>query len=395
MYSLVAKNVDSATGLSPQALITPTPMNRHTLYWICQLGGWSLFVTYELAGYFSYGAPLSKLLVNGAINVLLGIGITHAYRYVVIRREWSRLPLQVLAPRALLVVVFITLALNAVNLQMDQLMFPQLFEQANAVLVFVVGFLNWGKYILLWVAFYHLFLYAERNARVELEKSEIQRQVVETELQRLRSQMNPHFLFNALNSLRALVLEDPEAAQNGLTRLAKLLRQALKNDHRRTLPLKSELQVVENYLELEKLRLEDRLQVRWELAPGTGAVEVPSLLVLTLVENAIKHGIANQPSGGEIRFTSYFAHHQFVLEIRNAGTYAPATAPDGFGLPNSIERLQLIFGKSASLKIGQEAPGQVLTRLVLPAAARPNRQTASPAAAPQQIVNRPTETQNL
>jgi hypothetical protein len=345
-------------------------MNKRALYWLCQTGGWTLFVVYELSRYPVMPGSLGRLVINGLVNVLLGIGITHLYRMVNLRQQWVNLPIRKLVPRALVGTVFITFIMAAINLPMDAWMFPEIFASQLSPVFFLYSFMGWGKYILIWTSLYHLFHYSERSARIELEKTQMERLLAEMELQRLRSQLNPHFLFNALNSLRALVLEDPKKAQAGLTKLAGLLRQALRNDRQGTVPLNRELQTVRDYLELESLRLEDRLALEWDLAPGTDHAPVPAMLLLTLVENAIKHGIATLPHGGTVRLRSRPTDdgQRLVVELFNTGTYQPPTSHDGFGLLNSQRRLALTFGPTAgaSLNIQQHEPNTVLTTLTLP-----------------------------
>jgi two-component sensor histidine kinase len=355
-------------------------MHKRQLYWVCQFGGWALFIGYEATrfapvlqeyiqrsgGELSPGREYGQLLLNGTLNILLGIGITHLYRYMALRYNWLNMPIRRLAPRALIGAAVVTAFMSGINLPLDYFMFPEVYQGQVDEAFALYSFLGWGKYMILWVSFYHLFHFAERSSTAELRRTQAERQLAEMELQRLRSQLNPHFLFNALNSLRSLVAENPRKAQEGITRLSNLLRQALKNDLQGVVPLEKELQTVRDYLVLEGLRLENRLTLRWNVEAGLEHVLTPSMLVLTLVENAIKHGIAPRPEGGLLSIEIRREGPNLVLDVLNTGRYEPTPEHEGFGLLNTTRRLQLTYGPAASLHITQLEPELVRTRLVLP-----------------------------
>jgi len=334
-------------------------LTKTQLYWLLQVGGWSFFCFTELVRYATFVDAYDLLLLNGAVNIALGIAVTHVYRTLVLRINLLALPIRRLAPRALLGVLVTAAFMVAVNLPMDMAMFPGLVSSPLQLSDVVFTYLNWAKYLLMWVSFYHLYHFADRLARTELAQSEMQRHQTKMELQRLRSQLNPHFLFNALNSLRAVVLVDPSRAQQGITRLASLLRSSLRHNESGTIPLSEELEAVRNYLALEALRLEDRLQVDYAIDPETEAVPVPAMLLLTLVENAIKHGVAPNPKGGQVVISSSLQHRHMLLRIRNTGEFAPQPNDDSYGLWNSQQRLHLLYGELASLQVGPAEPGWV------------------------------------
>ncbi|MDO1447164.1 histidine kinase [Rhodocytophaga aerolata] len=177
--------------------------------------------------------------------------------------------------------------------------------------------------------------------------------------------MNPHFMFNAMNSIRALIIENPEKSQTSITKLSNLLRSTLLADKHTTVALEEELKTVQDYLALEKIRFEDRLQVAIKIDPSTLYVQVPPLMVQTLVENAVKHGISKSVKGGiiaiETKNESRFTH----IFIRNTGMLQPSSS-EGFGLANTSQRLALLFGKQASFEIKQELPDVVCAELIIP-----------------------------
>ena len=193
----------------------------------------------------------------------------------------------------------------------------------------------------------------------------------DAELRALKAQLNPHFLFNALNSIRALISLDPPRAQALVTELAGLLRYAIGSSDAQLVPLERELQVTRGYLSLESARLEERLRVRIDVPDDCLRAPVPALLVQGLVENGIKHGVARLAEGGEIALSARMDAGQLRLEVTNPT--APGSAPRapgaGVGLQNARERLRLLFGNLASLELDEASPGVLVARLRLPGAA--------------------------
>jgi len=216
--------------------------------------------------------------------------------------------------------------------------------------------------------FYHLF---DRLNRSEIERLRLASNVKEAELRALKSQVNPHFIFNSLNSLRALIDEDPARARQSVTQLANLLRYSLQSGQLETVPFEDELRIVNDYLALEQVRHEERLRVRLDIAPDTLALPVPPMLLQTLVENAVKYGISTRAEGGEIAIIARCEHGALRLQVTNPGELAtPAdktrAASTGVGLRNAAERLRLLFGERATLQLRAERPELVVAEAILP-----------------------------
>jgi LytS/YehU family sensor histidine kinase len=216
--------------------------------------------------------------------------------------------------------------------------------------------------------FYHLF---DRLNRSEIERLRLVSHVKEAQLQSLKMQVNPHFIFNSLNSLRALIDEDPARARQSVTQLANLLRYSLQSGQLATVPFEDELRVVNDYLALEQVRHEERLRVRLDIAPDTLALPVPPMLLQTLVENAVKYGIATRAEGGEVAIVARCEGGALSIRVTNPGTLhgpaSPARATStGVGLRNAADRLRLLFGERASLRLRAEAPALVVAEAILP-----------------------------
>jgi LytS/YehU family sensor histidine kinase len=221
--------------------------------------------------------------------------------------------------------------------------------------------------------FYHLY---GRLNRSEIERLRLVSSVKEAELRALKAQVNPHFIFNSLNSLRALIDEDPARARQSVTQLANLLRYSLQSGQLETVPFEDELRVVNDYLALEQVRHEERLQLRFDIAPDTLALPVPPMLLQTLVENAVKYGISTRAEGGEIAVIARCENGALRLRVTNPGELSAAlgkklSGSTGVGLRNAAERLRLLFGAGATLQLRAETPALVVAEAVLPLA--PNR----------------------
>lgn len=343
---------------------------KHKIYWFCQIVGWTLVIAIEwLYFYLDEGYDPDSIYLALA-NIFLGISLTHAYRLIIRRWNWVRLPFVRLAPRVLLSILVLASIMTMVNLPFDRTMYPYLFVNEPS---FILGYLtSWGKTMLAWVLSYTVYHYVERTRDAEIERILLKSSIRETEAKVLRSQLNPHFVFNALNSIRALVYEDPTKAQQGITQLSNILRNSLLADRRKTVELREEIKTVEDYLALEKVRYEDRLTSRIDLDPRTLYWQVPPMMLQTLVENAIKHGVQKAVGGGFVEVTSWLETHdkeqqdRLHIRIRNTGVLGDKKASGGFGLENTTTRLDLLYGPLATFQIIQDKPDEVCAEISIP-----------------------------
>ncbi|MEW6734448.1 MAG: histidine kinase, partial [Acidobacteriota bacterium] len=202
--------------------------------------------------------------------------------------------------------------------------------------------------------------------QAEIRQWQLEATVKEAELRALKSQLNPHFLFNCLNSIRALVIEEPNRAQDGVTKLASILRYCLQSGEIETATLRSELRFVEDYIDLEAIRFEDRLAVHMQIAPDTLDQQIPPMTLQILVENGIKHGIAKSPTGGELTVSAWMQETDLHIQVCNTGSLATGESSTRLGVKNASERLKLIFGEAASLSIANTINNCVMAKLVIP-----------------------------
>ena len=203
----------------------------------------------------------------------------------------------------------------------------------------------------------------------ELRSSQLEAQLAGARLERLQTQLHPHFLFNALNSVLPLVFRDREAAALTISRLEELLRRSLEADAAQLVPLSRELEFLEMYLEIQKTRFQDRLRVAFDVPPELATARVPNLILQPIVENAIKHGVSAQPGAGSVEISARRRNGMLVLTVRDDGPglmESPRTGGSGLGLANTRERLRQLYGDHHRLDLENARSGGVEVTLGLP-----------------------------
>jgi two-component system LytT family sensor kinase len=195
----------------------------------------------------------------------------------------------------------------------------------------------------------------------------LESQLAQARLHTLRMKLHPHFLFNALNSIAALMREDIEAADVMIARLSDLLRIALDTAEVLEVPLRKELEFLASYLEIEQARAGPRLSIRIAPDPDTLDILVPTLLLQPLVENAIRHGVHGRPGPVRVDLSARLADGRLVVEIRDDGPGPPASVAKGQGIENTEARLSTRFGPTATFELRRVPEGGAVARLVLPA----------------------------
>jgi two-component system, LytTR family, sensor kinase len=217
---------------------------------------------------------------------------------------------------------------------------------------------------------YHAWLYNRSLRERDRFEAELEAKLTRARLDALRMQVNPHFLFNSLNTIAALVHEQPDAADRMITQLSELLRVSLDNTDVQEIPLERELGIVERYLELERARFGDRMRVHLRTQDGVMRALVPSLILQPLVENAVRHGVEARDAGAEITVTARRLDGDLELTVRDNGPGLPQTAPtpprEGIGLSNTRSRLAHLYGPRHRLDLVPADGGGLEVRLRIP-----------------------------
>lgn len=343
-------------------------MSTRYAYWITQILGWSLYVF--LIGFNRY---LDNRLTDEFIQLLFavfisGVLITHFNRYIIVRYGWLALHIKSSLPR-----LFVTVSLLAVAMSALQIMASELFIEESDVYEWGLkpadGFAIWISWFIIfvfWTIFYYAVHFFEKSRNEEIKNLKWEAMKSEIELNNLKSQLNPHFMFNSMNSIRALIDEDPKMAKEGITKLSNILRSTLLMGRKRLVTVEDELNVIYDYLKLEGIRYEERLKVIYNVDQAAYPCLIPPLMVQTLVENAIKHGISKLTNGGELELEIKQINDQLIIKVMNSGTYTGKIENStGIGINNTVQRLELLFGKKASFNIYNEN-GKVNALIKLP-----------------------------
>jgi|SRR5229473_4765498 len=340
----------------------PPPISR--AYWYCQLVGWSALLSFQMFALVALepqGAPSGpRLHLSLVLLAASGFVLSHLFYLQMRRLHWLQTPLRRVWPRLFASISIAAALQTTINLTISILWVHAIpaREHLRPAAVFV----SWLVYLFLfaiWTTIY-LAVHEFRSRRIaEVNALRMELVAQEAQLRGLRAQLNPHFLFNCLNSLRELIVENPRRAQTMVTQLSGLLRYSLQSDHTEQVLLEDEIDAVKDYLALEGIRFEERLHVRWNIAPEAGSVPVPPMLLQTLVENALKHGIARRPEGGEVSIQALVHGRQLELEVVNSGELSEQPSEEGIGLRNARARLQLLYGDQANIVLESVDHGQV------------------------------------
>ncbi len=341
-------------------------MTQKKIYWICQLGGWLIFVLFQcvfarLNGTFNFSFAVSQFIL-----FVFGVLISHIYRSLIIQFGWLRLNTLLVVPLVIFASLLFATLHDYGQYGMESLLNIAGNRHLNNVVI-VSAVLNLAFVYFFWSLIYFLFHFIQNYKKAEIENFKWQASINEIELNKLKSQLNPHFMFNAMNSIRALVDENPTKSKEAITQLSNLLRNTLQMGKNKVIAFNEEIKIVNDYLALESVRYEERLRVIMQIDARSLEFEVPPLMIQTLVENGIKHGISKFTEGGILEVVTKVENEKLIITIRNSGQLKEMAATDsGFGIKNTRQRLHLLYGNEASLKIKNQDLIYVITELIIP-----------------------------
>jgi two-component system, LytTR family, sensor kinase len=345
----------------------PTSPNKSRIYWLLQIIGWSSIIFIETINYtfFIIGEFKWEYLQQFFLYSAVGLIVSHFYKIMFINLEVFEKSLSRIWIRAFFDVMMIT------SIMVILLYATYVISDLNNLRKseFWIGFfgqiMNLGRYAIVWIIIYYLYHILKKNSEISEQKLLLENVAKSAELELLKNQLNPHFLFNALNSIKALVLIDQEKARDAIIKLSELLRFTLNYEKAPLITLNEEINEVVKYLELEQIRFGKRLEVHISLEEETLELKVPPAMVLTLAENAIKHGITQLPEGGEIWIGSKLRGKNLTIEIINSGQLKD-TFNLGIGLRNLQVRLKSLFSDKASFYLDAVSESKVVARITYP-----------------------------
>ncbi len=344
-------------------------------YWLFQVVGWGLFALINVFFAYSFekmGDANSRYVIFFRLGlfVFLGIVFTHLMRFVIIRlntlqKTVEKQILQFFLVSAFFSLLTATFYMEACN-RFDLLNDGERKFINKPFLLILSGAFYFFINITIWNLIYFIYHYVTKSRKQQLDTLRLEALVKELELQTIKAHINPHFIFNSLNSIRALVVENPERARKAVTELSNILRSSMKSDKQETVPFEKELDIVKDYLALENMRFEDRLRIEYEIDEDTLDQPVPPMMLQTLVENAIKHGISKELEGGVVRIISDFKDDYHELAVQNTGKLNGGVNAEGFGLHSTTNRLNLLYGDKANFSIRQVNGSLVEARVQIP-----------------------------
>lgn len=341
---------------------------RLNWYWIFQLAGWGAIGLLTLLS-FSYQGLSWAIAGTSFWGAASGLALSIPWRRWLRRQQlvgrhadWKR-------------IVPALLALGTLQTALVALGYFVLrpFGNVRSIDWLPSALASWTGIFLVWTALYAMVQSLRRASRFEAEALRLEVLAKDAQLRALQAQVNPHFFFNSLNSVRALIFEDREAAAHMIDQLANLMRHALQSSQHATVPLAAELDAVRAYLAIEQIRFEERLRVSFAIeisAPALEQVRVPPMALQTLVENAVKYGVEANANGADIRIaarrsTPADGAAMLQIDVANTGALREPGTSTSVGLRNARQRLQLACGERASLELRQQA-GWVFATIHLP-----------------------------
>ena len=318
-------------------------------YWWCQAGGWLFWMMLNIILANYYNRPMGvSYFFNQFSMVISGIGLTHLMRLLILRLNWLDFALDKLIVRIPVMVAVCAVLLTLIRGALIMGFHP---EHEDMQLFSLWRFIGSSLLITTWTLIYFVGHYFQKEQQYQLDKLQLEAVVKDLELRTIKSQLNPHFLFNALNSIRALVDENPARARTAITELSNILRGAMQVEKLETVALQKELRIIKDYLALEHIRFEERLKVDYQIDENTLELMVPPMMLQTLVENAIKHGITHSVAGGSVEIVSRISALYHEIIIRNTGQLREDPDHQGFGLQSTRQRLHLLYKNKAFFAI--------------------------------------------
>lgn len=334
---------------------------RLNWYWILQGLGWgtvTAFVMLANGPYITRPGAVTVCILDG----VAGLVVTDIWRRFLKARRWNQRSLDW---RQLAVALFVLGPLQTACTKLIARVIVPASEDGSWLPMLLVF---WTGVMMAWQISYMAATALRHANRFESEALRLDVLAKDAELKALQAQVNPHFFFNSLNSVRALIFENQQSAAQMIDQLATLMRYTLASSYADTVPLKEELEAVESYLAIEKIRFEERLSVAMDIAGGMETVTIPPMALQTLVENAVKYGVEQSSSGTEIRISARHSNGRALIEVANRGALAKLGNSTRVGLGNARKRLLHAKGSHASLEL-VERDGWVRATLAFPLSA--------------------------
>lgn len=343
-------------------------IKQNTWFWLLQLLGWGILVGSQVFTKLSFAKELNKtyIILEGLFVFILGFAISTLLRYYLkqntIHKETQKTNyIKVFLAFIVVSLIFASALFIAIPLYGYYHSEPMKIDN----MLIISNILNSFFFFFFWTLLYYVIKLVFKDNLNNVERLKLKTTLKESQLNTLKGQINPHFMFNSLNNIRGLMLEDVDKSREMITRLSDMLRYSLTKNGLNKIALSEELEMVENYIELSKIQLEDRLNFIKEIEEDVLKTEIPPMLIQMLVENAIKHGISNLPKGGKVNLKIQKEENNLIIEVKNTGKLIINNTSTKVGLNNIKKRLSLMYGKKANFSLKEE-DNNVISKITIP-----------------------------
>ncbi len=342
-----------------------------SLYWKCQLLGWgtvSVYWAYVVFTRDGYGYFFT--LANYVLDIAIGIVLTHGYRYFALKLKWNALSLRQLfvriVPSIILLAVLYMLIVDLKWHYYWAILGDKDVDLLQSLTYWDPVLITGLRLMSIWILAYHLYHYYQKEIETAQQNAELSIIAKQAQLDNLSEQLNPHFLFNSLNSIKSLVIENPKTARRAIDLLSDILRSSLYEKDASFISIKEELGLVKDYVELEKVRFEERLNMIITMDDVIEGYMILPLSIQLLIENAIKHGVDKRIQGGSIMLSIVEKDEKLKIEVQNPGQIVDHGAETGIGIKNLTKRLLLQYNGEASFTLKNETEDLVTATLIIP-----------------------------
>ena len=342
-------------------------MGQSASYLLCQFAGWGLHGAFWFAVVLWSTGQFSWRLLFAFVLTELAAGLySHGIRAVIRKKGWLQVSVASALVRAFALSAVSGMVLTPISMGLQVVVARSPIRDEYFAIAFFWQALSWSVTMALWASLYLGLKSYRRSKQSEIANLTLANEAKDARTRLLQSQLNPHFLFNSLNGIRALIGEDPARARRLVTELSHMLRHILRATEDDEVTFEHELQGIEAYLKLEELRLEHRLHYVIDADHEARRARIPPMAAFVLVENAVKHGVAPKPGGGEVGLKAFVTANRLVVEVMNPGDIASGSDGTRLGLANVKRRLMAMYGGQAELSLRNSDLGTVLASLSIP-----------------------------
>lgn len=328
-------------------------------YWIIQFIGWGIFVFVNSLIQISFTKEGLIVVLHSFVLGSLSVLITHLVRFIILKNSLINL-------KGILFTLIGLILIAGSSVFLSILFFGLYIPFLGAFIhlsyiktseIFGATF-NMGLIYAIWLSVYYAYLFFSKQRQLSIEKINLELELKEAELNQLKKQLSPHFLFNSLNNIRSLILEDKERAREAITYVSDLLRYALNYQEKETVTIQEEMDVVESYIELNKIHFEENVNFIVNINHQSLNVEIPPMSIQTLIENAIKHGVSKAVFPTSLNLDINTKEKGTTITIKNEGELKE-TKRKGIGIENLKRRLTFIYEENAVFEL-KEDKGSVI-----------------------------------